>query len=116
MLRRIILLLLVLPTLAFAQIAPPPVAARAWLPAGKLMILVKLAALAIVFIAIVFALAGCAAPDEFLLASPDAATADAPSTDRAADARGQVAGSARRVSHDGRRRSDMGGFRGSDIH
>ena len=31
MLRRIILLLLVLPTLAFAQIAPPPVAARAWL-------------------------------------------------------------------------------------
>ena len=31
MLRRIILLLLVLPTLAFAQLAPPPVAARAWL-------------------------------------------------------------------------------------
>ena len=31
MLQRIILLLLVLPTLAFAQIAPPPVAARAWL-------------------------------------------------------------------------------------
>ncbi|MDD3329200.1 MAG: D-alanyl-D-alanine carboxypeptidase [Zoogloea sp.] len=29
--RRIILLLLVLPTLAFAQLAPPPVAARAWL-------------------------------------------------------------------------------------
>ena len=36
-----------------------------------------------VAIALVFALAGCAAPDEFLLASPDAATADAPSTDRA---------------------------------
>ena len=31
MLRRIILLLLVLPTLAFAQLTPPPVAARAWL-------------------------------------------------------------------------------------
>ena len=31
MLQRIILLLLVLPTLAFAQLAPPPVAARAWL-------------------------------------------------------------------------------------
>jgi len=31
MLRRIILLLLVLPALAFAQMTPPPVAARAWL-------------------------------------------------------------------------------------
>jgi len=31
MLRRIILLLLLLPVLAFAQITPPPVAARAWL-------------------------------------------------------------------------------------
>ena len=31
MLRRIILLLLALPTLAFAQLTPPPVAARAWL-------------------------------------------------------------------------------------
>lgn len=31
MLRRIILLLLVLPTLAFAQLTPPPVVARAWL-------------------------------------------------------------------------------------
>lgn len=45
-------------------------------------------------IAIVFALAGCAAPDEFLLASPDAATADAPSTDRAADAQADVASDA----------------------
>ena len=31
MLHRVILLLLVLPTLAFAQMTPPPVAARAWL-------------------------------------------------------------------------------------
>ena len=47
-----------------------------------------------VAIALVFALAGCAAPDEFLLASPDAATADAPSTDRAADAQADVASDA----------------------